>query len=143
MAFKVPEQHRQRKGMYGTLPSTHGNNGLFWLPRLGGIKPRPPFKAIVSDGQFIPPGMPKWEHVSVSLPHRCPTWEEMCFVKSLFWDDEDTVMQLHPPKSEWVNHAAFCLHLWRPLELEIPRPPNYMVGITNREADALFIGARS
>ena len=25
-----------------------------------------------------------WDHVSVSLADRCPTWAEMCFIKDLF-----------------------------------------------------------
>lgn len=54
-----------------------------------------------------------WEHVSVSRRDRCPTWDEMCQVKDLFWDDEDCVVQYHPPKSSYVNLHPFCLHLWR------------------------------
>ena len=27
-----------------------------------------------------------WDHVSVSLPHRCPTWEEMEHVKRLYYE---------------------------------------------------------
>ena len=30
-----------------------------------------------------------WEHVSVSTRRRPPNWQEMCFVKDLFWDEED------------------------------------------------------
>ena len=70
-----------------------------------------------------------WDHVSVSLPDRCPTWEEMCKVKALFWDDEDAVMELHPTRSDWVNNHQFCLHLWRPQECSIPLPPALMVGV--------------
>lgn len=55
-----------------------------------------------------------WDHVSVSLKTRCPTWEEMAFVKGLFFGDEEPAMQLHPAKSQYVNHHPFCLHLWRP-----------------------------
>jgi len=69
-----------------------------------------------------------WEHVSVSLPNRCPNWPEMSFVKDLFWNEEETVMQLHPPKSQWINNHPFCLHLWRPLNAEIPLPPSETVG---------------
>lgn len=29
-----------------------------------------------------------WEHVSVSLRNRCPTWDEMCLVKDIFWRDD-------------------------------------------------------
>jgi hypothetical protein len=56
-----------------------------------------------------------WEHVSVSVPGnaRCPTWEEMCFIKDTFWNDEDCVVQFHPPKSQYVNVHPYVLHLWR------------------------------
>lgn len=72
-----------------------------------------------------------WEHVSVSHGKRCPTWEEMCFIKDLFFDDEEVVMQLHPRKHEYVNCHPFCLHLWRPTAENpgrIPEPPSIMVG---------------
>ena len=69
-----------------------------------------------------------WEHVSVSLPNRPPNWEEMCFIKSLFWDEEETVMQLHPPRSRWINNHPNCLHMWRPTSQEIPLPPDITVG---------------
>ena len=42
--------------------------------------------------------------------------------------DEEGVMQLHPKKSRYVNFAENCLHLWRPIDAEIPTPPTYMVG---------------
>ncbi len=68
-----------------------------------------------------------WEHVSVSLPNRCPNWPEMHHVKTLFWDDEEAVMQLHPPQSDYRSFHPFCLHLWRPMDKEIPLPPGIMV----------------
>ncbi len=81
---------------------------------------------IVSDGDYKAAGLgPEyaWEHVSVSLPGRCPNWTEMSFIKELFWREDETVMQLHVPKSDHRNHHVYCLHLWRPLSGEIPRPP--------------------
>lgn len=69
----------------------------------------------------------EWEHVSVSRDDRCPTWDEMSRVKRWFWDDEEAVMQLHPPLSSHVNQHPFCLHLWRPKKAAIPLPPTYMV----------------
>ena len=68
-----------------------------------------------------------WEHVSVSLDNRCPNWPEMHHIKELFWDDEEAVMQLHPPKSDYRNFHPHCLHLWRPMTSEIPLPPGIMV----------------
>ena len=69
-----------------------------------------------------------WEHVSVSLKHRCPNWQEMCFVKDLFWSEDELVVQFHPPRSDYVNHHPYCLHLWRPLDGHIRTPPSIFVG---------------
>jgi hypothetical protein len=71
----------------------------------------------------------KWEHVSVSIPghQRTPTWAEMDYIKRLFWGDDECVMQLHVPAAEHKNHHPWCLHLWRPKETAIPRPPNWTV----------------
>ena len=52
-----------------------------------------------------------WDHVSVSLRTRTPTWDEMAKVKRMFFDDEETVVQFHPKKSEYVNNHPYCLHL--------------------------------
>ena len=68
-----------------------------------------------------------WEHVSVSLPNRCPNWPEMDFIKDLFWMPSETVMQLHVPKDDHRNLHPHCLHLWRPTRAEIPRPPGILV----------------
>jgi len=68
-----------------------------------------------------------WDHVSVSRTSRCPNWPEMEFVKRHFFKDEECVMQLHVPVSDHLNYHPYCLHLWRPHRLEIPRPPAGMV----------------
>ena len=124
MAFKVPEIFRLRHGDMGSCAEVHGNNGVFILPpfKVGSMLS---LRVIATDGMG-------WEHVSVSLPGkkpRCPTWDEMCHIKSIFWDDEDCVMQLHPPRSQWVNNHNTCLHLWRPTDAVIPQPPGFLVGI--------------
>ena len=69
-----------------------------------------------------------WEHVSVSLSHRAPTWGEMCFVKGLFWEDDEVVIQYHPAKKDYVDCHQHCLHLWRPMRQRIPMPPTILVG---------------
>lgn len=70
-----------------------------------------------------------WDHVSVSRVKRCPNWPEMAHIKSLCWEPEEAVMQLHVPESEHINCHAYCLHLWRPHGIEIPKPPDWMVGV--------------
>lgn len=69
-----------------------------------------------------------WDHVSVSLEDRCPTWEEMCFVKDTFFKPAETVVQYHPAHDDYVNCHPFCLHLWRPLYQNMPKPPPALVG---------------
>lgn len=69
-----------------------------------------------------------WDHVSISFADRCPTWEEMCVVKRIFFNPEETVIEYHPAESEYVNDFPYCLHLWRPQEQAIPTPPYWMVG---------------
>lgn len=115
--FRVPEQFRVRTGLMASTEAM-GNNGRF-LVKL----PRNQVLRVIASDQM------GWEHVSVSRADRCPSWEEMCQVKALFWSDEDCVMQLHPPKADWISNVEYCLHLWRPVGVEIPRPPSLMVGI--------------
>ena len=57
-----------------------------------------------------------FEHLSVSTPIQCPTWEQMCKMKDIFWRDDEVCMQ-------------YCLHIWRPINQEIPMPPSIMVGL--------------
>lgn len=117
MAFKVPEKYRVRSGEYGSTEAD-GNNGAFIFPSVPG---RFRLAVIASDGDG-------WEHVSVSTPVRTPTWAEMCFIKSMFWGEDDCVVQFHPPKSEYVNQHPFCLHLWRKTDAEFDRPSWLLVG---------------
>lgn len=118
MSFHVPERFRitDEPDPHFNTTAADGNNGAFRLRLNTG-----PCLAIVSEGMG-------WEHVSVSRRDRCLTWEEMCQVKNLFWDEEDCVIQYHPPKSQYVNNHPYCLHLWRPTEQQIPTPPRIMVG---------------
>lgn len=68
-----------------------------------------------------------WEHVSVSVTDSLPSWTELDYIKRMFFRDDETVMQLHVPVSEHINCHPNCLHLWRPTDAEIPRPPGSMV----------------
>lgn len=68
-----------------------------------------------------------WEHVSVSLRNRCPTWDEMCLVKDIFWRDDECAVQFHPPKSEYVNLHPYCLHLWKKIGESFETPPKAFV----------------
>lgn len=120
--FAVPNKYRDPN----FLNNEFGNNGLFIIPhyRINNYQ----FRIQASDGCG-------WEHVSVSVgelkkvQHRCPTWEEMCWIKNQFWSEDDCVIQYHPAKSEYVNMHPFVLHLWRPTDQNLPIPIKEMVGI--------------
>ena len=124
-ATKRIEAYRVRSGPLAT-GSGSGANGAFRIP-CGPVV----LTVVASDGiDWSESGLPGpvFEHVSVSLPARCPTWEEMDFIKRLFWRDDETVIQLHVPRSQHVNYYATCLHLWRPVGVAIPLPPTITVG---------------
>lgn len=68
----------------------------------------------------------EWEHCSVvAQGGRIPEWDDMCRIKDIFWGDEETVYQIHPPKSEYVNLVDNCLHLWRPTSGKIVLPKEW------------------
>lgn len=86
-------------------------------------------RIIASGGDDDDPLSEGWEHVSVSCPKRCPNWQEMVFVKGLFWGPHETVVQFHPPESEYVNNHAFCLHLFRDRKNGHRLPPSILIGV--------------
>jgi hypothetical protein len=120
----APEYYRVKTG---PMPSdaSFGNNGAFEFPHYK-IHNYYIF-CICSDGMG-------WEHVSVTiLPKgkdatRCPTWEEMCWVKDQFWNKDECVVQYHPAESEYASCHHFCLHLWKPTSEKLPTPDSIMVG---------------
>lgn len=118
----MPDQRLETMRQMGLEFEMYGDtgagtaNGVFMVRRKGIV-----LRMIASDGDG-------WEHVSVSTTTRCPTWEEMCFVKGLFFTPDEAVIQYHPPEEEYVNNHPYCLHLWRPTDQAVPLPPASFVG---------------
>lgn len=82
-----------------------------------------------------------WEHLSVSIRcivsrtkklsrevDRTPTWAEMCWLKDLFWAEDECVVQYHPPKAVHISNHNYVLHIWKPIEEKLPAPPSNLVG---------------
>src|SRR3954463_6943988 len=90
------EKYRISTGRFGS-DARCGNNGAFVVPG----PERHKLFCIVSDQDG-------WEHVSISLHNkaRLPVWTEMCFVKDLFWDEDEVVIQYHPAKADYVNFQS-------------------------------------
>lgn len=77
-----------------------------------------------------------WDHVSVTLQglgnkkmNRTPNWDEMCYIKDMFFAENETVVQFHPPKDCYVNNHPGCLHLWRNQKNGHELPPTIMTGL--------------
>ena len=118
---------RIHHGPMGSADSD-GRNGAFQF-RCGSVD----LLVIASDGADLPEGS-RWEHVSARARdakrnERTPSWAEMCWLKDLFWEAEECVIQFHPPKSDYVNNHPHVLHLWRPVDVMMPRPSSELVGI--------------
>lgn len=104
--------------------SSYGNNGLFIIPSKT-LKIN--ICCIASDGEG-------WEHVSVSVKdlkmretNKCPTWEQMCLVKDLFWEPDQCAIQFHPPQDKYVNTHNYTLHLWNKIGFEQPVPATILI----------------
>jgi hypothetical protein len=89
------------------------NNGFFLIPRRTFD-----LHVMVGDGLG-------WDHVSVSVARvgeaaafRIPDYDELTFVKELFFRDDETVMHLWVPAAQHVNVHPHVLHLWRPQSQE-------------------------
>jgi hypothetical protein len=96
--------------------SKDGFNGIIQMPLWKG--------SIICSWDF-------WDHVSVSPAKKniTPSWDDMCLLKDIFFKEDEAVIQIHPPKAEYVNQMPNCLHLWRWNEGEMTLPPSWMVGI--------------
>lgn len=110
------ERHRITKGEFASN-ETSGWNGYFMVPLDGEI-----YFVRISDGLG-------WRHLSVSnAQHKVlPPWQAMCRLKDMFFGDESWVVQYHPAKEDYVNDHPFTLHLWEPLNEELPKPPVFLV----------------
>jgi len=108
--LRTLEIHRQKHPRLGDSKgaSTHGFFVIYGL------------RIIASTGAG-------WDHVSVSLPDRCPTWSEMKGVRELFFEADETVVQIFPPADRYINFHPYCLHLWRKQDFEMPLPPKELI----------------
>ena len=68
-----------------------------------------------------------WSHVSVSKKTQIPSWNEMCYIKELFFGKNKTVVQFHPKEDDYINISKNCLHLWAWNDGTFPVPPKECV----------------
>ena len=120
MRKKAWQQQARNRVRFGPTASDdrHRNNGQFIIDNPGTGRR---LLIQVSDEA-------QWDHISVSTPVKCPTWEDMDFIKRLFFRPDEWAMQLHAPEDLHINIHPYCLHIWKPQHVPIPTPPSWMVG---------------
>jgi hypothetical protein len=57
-------------------------------------------------------------NTSPPLPGRYPSWDEICEARDRFTPAANIMVQLLPPREEWVNLHETCFHLWELLPCE-------------------------
>lgn len=118
------EEIKKNKRILVTYEGIDGFGGYIAMPTWKG-------SLIVSKGGG-------WCHVSVS-PEKIrtiPTWNDMCLLKDIFWNEDETVIEVHPPKAEYVNNVPNCLHLWQCYYRDMVLPPSCFVGIKKGQTRA-------
>lgn len=121
--LKTDWSHLEKFRHQGPYLATYGS---FFVPAPGGEI----LFIIAADGTET-----GWEHVSLharrkhrtTITQHTPTWDHMCFVKGLFWEPTEAVMQLHPAEEDYVNCHPHVLHLWKPVGQPVPMPPKILV----------------
>lgn len=82
-----------------------------------------------------------WEHLSVSMPSKTPSWDQMCRMKDIFWNKDEACVEYHPKEEDYVNMHPHCLHIWKPTEEYLPTPPHILVGFKDNEEKEMFLKA--
>lgn len=126
-----PASLNARRVKEGPLKSsdTFGFCGAFYIPS---CFPGVMLGVIASDGSdWVKTGLPPpiFEHASVRVinEQRLPTWNEMDYVKKIFWSDDEVVAQLHVNDERKVQHRTDVLHLWKQIGQDYSLPPGICI----------------
>jgi hypothetical protein len=92
-------------------------NGAFRLPMPGQTTL---LRVVAASGEG-------WDHISVSLPNRTPTWAEMDHAKRRFFKDDELAWEYHMPPNEHISIHPYTLHIWRKHGFTMPLPPKWFV----------------
>ena len=124
---KFLESHRVRDGVLAS-DAGYGNNGAFDVP----------FDKVTMC--VVASSEAGWDHVSVRTEERnaticghcsvhvkTPIWDEMDYIRKLFFRGDEWVIQYHAPTDKHVNNHPHVLHLWRSQDEDMPVPPWWMV----------------
>jgi hypothetical protein len=66
-----------------------------------------------------------WQHMSMSHRDRTPTWAELIEAKEWLMGSETYAYQVAPPRAVYVNEHPYVLHLFRCLDGDGRRLPEF------------------
>lgn len=66
---------------------------------------------LITQEQIVAGGTPQW-HMSISHPHRDPTYYEIKEARYKFVPDNVHMAMIFPPRAEFVNVDKHCFHLF-------------------------------
>lgn len=112
MPLHAAESYRIRHGRLGSDDS-FDSNGYFLVPYKEEF-----LLCLISDSGG-------WDHVNISLPARTPNWEEIEFVRDIFFDAQDIVVIYSPPRLFPYVTNPFHIHMWRRQGHQFPIPNMY------------------
>lgn len=76
-----------------------------------------------------------WKRIQVSLLNWWhqqlkvfPTWDEMCAIKDIFFNDDEAIIEIHPSDEYKIYEKDYTIDLWKPLNKELPLPNPDLVG---------------
>jgi len=128
----------QADRIYQTADNERAMGGAFLVPYKRDGKLKTEMLRVIASSGADQPKPYGFDHVSVSLSDRTPTWEEMDYVKRLFFRPDEVCYQLHMPPADNISFHPYCLHIWRPCGAEIPLPPPDTVGPSSSEVDLIM-----
>lgn len=100
VSMVAPGTRAFKRGPIGVLLSQEPRRA----DALGAMMLTPAIEGLVRERLFY--------HLSISHPHRWPTWEEILEARETLLPLGLTFAQILPPASEYVNIHPNCFHLW-------------------------------
>lgn len=121
--FHVPNQFRVRTHPELGTDDSAGNNGTFSFEAEG-------YKFLCAAVEGA-----EWENVSVQINRsRQPDQEQLLFIRSLFWDDDDIVVFFLPAPKNYTP----IVQLWRSKKFKMITPPLELIGVASKRQNLII-----
>lgn len=136
MAYKIPEERRltadkvkswqfiSKEMLLLASEAYNTEDGYFFLPRVGKKETTMKSGFFLCRAQLFE----GWRIIAVNVPTegRSPTWEELKWVRSFFFDEADVLQMYLPGKSTYIDDNTYWLHLFFMEDAAAERTPPFV-----------------